>query len=256
MRPSPGSDWFETRSAHPAHRTDLVFFPPAGGGTGSFRHYRPETLDSRLLIAALPGRGARFREPPVSEVEPLLERLAAELTPLVGASFALFGHSLGAIVAFEVARRLPTPPTALFVAGANAPRERRRRRRDRASLSDAEFVEELSAIGGTPKAVLENEELLSFMMPALRADFTLVDTYTFVDGPPLACPIHVLGADADDSTSPEGLGAWADHTSVGVETTMFPGGHFFVQESPTAVQTHVRRVMGAHAQGRERYTHH
>ncbi|WP_314901640.1 alpha/beta fold hydrolase [Actinomyces naeslundii] len=235
--------WYESEASVGPLAPDLVLFPPAGSGPSIFRGFSVKNTGCRIHVASLPGRGRRFDETPVRDWERLVEELVGHLEDLVGDTVVLFGHSMGAIVAFEVARRLSVPPVALFAAGAGAPvaagspvREQRW-----SQLTDVEFVRQLSEIGGTPREVLASAELLEFMMPALRADFELVDTYRFVGGGVLSCPVFVLGGDEDATVTADDLAGWSTHTTASTSVTMFPGDHFFVQSAVGEVANLLRR---------------
>jgi medium-chain acyl-[acyl-carrier-protein] hydrolase len=238
-----GSVWFEQRVAGQVGSLDIAVFPYAGGSPAAFRGWTSASLAARVLVEALPGRGTRFGEPPVDDFDRLVDILARELTPQIGRRFALFGHSLGAYVAFEVARRLPTPPVALFVSGADSPAARVPAPRHRAAMTDGELVDELRRLGGTPAAVLDNEELLELLMPSIRADFGLVDSYGFRPEPLLDCPIHVFGGNRDAHTSPAGLQAWSRHTRGPTDVHLFGGGHFFIHDAEEEVHQHVRETL-------------
>ncbi|WP_103063712.1 thioesterase II family protein [Actinomyces qiguomingii] len=232
------SIWYESSAGMGPLAPDLVLFPPAGSGPSIFRSFSAEDLGCRIHVASFPGRGRRFSEPPVTAWEELVEALVDGLSAVAGGAVALFGHSMGAVVAFEVARRMPVQPLALFVAGAGAPTPAgSARRRMWSTLTDAEFIKELRGIGGIPDEVAMNAELMEFMMPVLRADFELVDSYRYIGGPMLSCPIFVLGGQDDPTVLPEGLAGWAAHSSGRTEVSVLPGGHFFVQ-------SHWRDVVG------------
>jgi medium-chain acyl-[acyl-carrier-protein] hydrolase len=165
----------------------------------------------------------------------VVDELAPRVAEAGEGRFAIFGHSMGALVAFELARRLralggPTP-LALLVAGMGAPHCPPSRPPAR-HLPDDEFIVAVDRYGGLPAAVLESDELLELVLPALRADFEAAETYRYVPGEPLDVPI-VAAAGVEDAFVPDGtLEAWADHTSVGCEARRMPGGHFFLHERP------------------------
>jgi 4'-phosphopantetheinyl transferase len=163
---------------------------------------------------------------------PLVEALALALRPHLDRPFAFFGHSLGALVAFELARRLRRnggpQPVRLFVSGCPAPQARTREKSVH-SLPDAEFREELRRLKGTPAAVLDDDELMEVLLPTLRADFALCETYAFAPGPALTCPISALGGLADDTVSHQDLDAWREQAAGPFRLRMLPGDHFFLQ---------------------------
>jgi 4'-phosphopantetheinyl transferase len=163
---------------------------------------------------------------------PLIEVLAEALRPYLDRPFAFFGHSLGALVAFELARRLGRDggpqPVRLFVSGCAAPSIRREGRPIH-DLPDPAFREELRRLNGTPAAILDNAELMELLLPTLRADFALCETYAFAPGPHLSFPITSCGGLGDDTTSSQELNAWREQTTGSFRLRMLPGDHFFLQ---------------------------
>jgi medium-chain acyl-[acyl-carrier-protein] hydrolase len=240
------ADWYDCATEPVPGDLDLVVFPYAGGNPASFRRWHRGTTGCRTLVASLPGRGTRFAEEPLHDFDTLVARLADELAPRLTGRYALFGHSLGAYLAYEVARRLPDPPSALLVSGADDPAGRLPRA-SRQSLTDAEFVAELRRMGGTPSVVLDNPELLEFLMPSIRADFAVVDSYVYRPGPQLDCPIHVLAGADDPHTTAAALDGWRLRTSGTTTYDVLPGDHFFVHQSEDAVLRHVRRLLDVRA---------
>lgn len=187
----------------------------------------------------LPGRGSRFREAPLRRVEDLVPALAEGLAPLLDVPFALFGHSMGAVVAFEVARELRRrggpAPVLLAVSGHQAPR-RPEVEPPFSHLPDAAFLEELRRrYDGIPAEVLAEKELLQLLLPVLRADIQVLETYAYAGEPPLDCPISCLGGEDDPHVSVADLEAWSDETSGGLRVRTFPGGHFFVASARSEV---------------------
>jgi medium-chain acyl-[acyl-carrier-protein] hydrolase len=179
----------------------------------------------------LPGRGNRFTEPALTRSDALVEQLASELEPFLDVPFAFFGHSMGAMLAFELARRLRAGggplPEHLLVSGRRAP-QRPRDKRELHSLPEDEFREELRSLNGTPDELLEHPELMELFSPILRADFELCETYAFHEDAPLDVPISAFGGLEDKDVSREDLTAWKEHTRGPFRLRMFPGGHFFL----------------------------
>lgn len=216
----------------PRVRVRLFCFPYAGGGASVFRawqgHAPPEI---QLCPVHLPGRGNRFTEPPRTRVEALVEQLAGEMTPYLDVPFAFFGHSMGALVGFELARHLrdlgQPLPEHLLVSGRRAP-QYPRDKRPLHDLPEAEFQEELRGLNGTPDEILQHPELMELFAPILRADFELCETYDFREGEPLDCPVSAFGGLEDPDVSRDHLGGWRDHTRGPFRLRMFPGGHFFL----------------------------
>jgi len=231
----------------------LFCFPYAGGGAWIF-HAWPNGLPRSVELCAveLPGRGRRMDDVPVSDWAGLLREASAALHPFMDKPFALFGHSLGAIVSFEMARELrrryDLAPMYLFVAGQPAPRPvklfERFFHRSIHSLPDSAFVAELRKLNGTPNELLENPETMKLSLPFLRADFTLAENYAYdPKEAPLECPITALGG-SEDSVSRKDLGAWRRHTNRYSSLEMLPGGHFFLHTAQPRLLQILSRELG------------
>ena len=173
-------------------------------------------------------------EPPFTHIEPLVHNLASTLLPFLNKPFVFFGHSMGALVSFELTRLLHRDynlsPVHLFVSGHRAPQipDSDPPIHD---LPESAFVEELRHLNGTPPAVLENAELMQLFLPALRADFSVVETYAYTPEPRLECPITVFGGLQDSEASCDELEAWREQTNNSFVLQMFPGDHFFLQSA-------------------------
>jgi surfactin synthase thioesterase subunit len=186
----------------------------------------------------LPGRANRLLEAPFVRLRPLVETLARELASDLRGSYALFGHSMGALISFELARELRRQnghgPSRLFVSGYRAPHLPDREPPIH-HLPGAEFVEELRLLAGTPGEVLENPELRQLLLPALRADFAMCETYEYVPEGPFECPIVAFGGQDDRKVSGEELSGWREHTHSAFRLRMLPGGHFFLHSARAAL---------------------
>jgi len=177
-----------------------------------------------------PGRGARMDEPLATDPRVLAAQLAGELAARLDGPYALFGHSLGAVIAFELAHGLldrgAPAPAILFASGAEAPAVRDGSRW-RQPLSDEALMRELRNLQGTPDEALANAELMRSALPVLRADFLMCGAYVYLPRRPLPCHVHVFGG-ADDETGREALGAWRQETSASFALDILPGHHFFI----------------------------
>jgi medium-chain acyl-[acyl-carrier-protein] hydrolase len=170
-------------------------------------------------------------EPPFTRLSPLIQALAHALFPLLDKPFALFGHSLGALVSFELARHLRRQyglhPVRLIISAGPAP-QIACRDLPMHTLPDGELVAKLRRLNGTPREVLEHEELMEIVLPFLRADFALYETYVYSTEPPLNCHISTFGGLQDTNVSHSDLEAWHDQTTGSFSLRMFPGDHFFL----------------------------
>jgi medium-chain acyl-[acyl-carrier-protein] hydrolase len=224
--------WLSRPKPKPNASLRLFCFPYAGGSTAIYRKW-PEGLppDVELCPVQLAGRGSRLREPPFTRMPALIDELGKALRPYLDKPFAFFGHSMGAIIAFELARFLrregSPQPAHLFVSGRRAPQTTAPARRTYA-LADAEFVEELRGLNGTPQEVLQHEELMQLMLPLLRADFALIQTYEYTPEPPLDCPVTAFGGVQDADVTREAVEAWREQTTSAFAMQMFDDGHFFL----------------------------
>ena len=217
--------WFTTPQPRPGAKVQLFCFPPAGAGSSLF-HEWSKMVPSFVEVSAvqLPGRERRISESPFTSMEPLVEQAARALEQAIDRPFALFGHSLGGWVCFELVRRLPAvggpTPSYLFVAGCGAPHVAEPNPPIH-RLPDGEFLEGVEALNGIPPAALAHPELMTLTLPTLRADFTVYETYVYRDGPPLECPISAFGGnddprgEADFSTPQAGLAQHLHACEVG-----------------------------------------
>jgi len=213
----------------------LFCFPYAGGSASIFHNWQyflPKGVEVYPL--QLPGRGSRVRETPLADVPTSVEEMIEALLPFLNCDFAFFGHSMGALIAFELSRALRDrklrEPLRLFVSGREAP-DLPDSSRLAYDLPDAEFVALLRTLNGTPSAILESREMLEFVLPILRADIKLVQQYRYVPGAPLSFPIKAYGGLRDEHAHRAGLARWSQHTSGEFALSMLQGGHFFLQES-------------------------
>lgn len=242
------SAWFAARRPKPEARLRIFGFPYAGGAASVFREWHdllPATVE--LLPVELPGRGARWNEPPFTRLGQLVEALADAIVPYLDRPFHFFGHSLGAFVSFELARQLrrggQPQPARLCVSAARAPHIAvvDRRLRD---LPEPRLKRTLLELNGTPRAVLEHDELMRMVLPVLRADFAVYETYGYVSEPPFDFPIAVCGGMDDDQVSPNALAAWREHTRAAFSLRIVPGDHFFLHEQQSRAVL-VRELTGA-----------
>lgn len=214
--------------------TIRLFCLPHSGATAQGYLRWTKALPSWIEVRPVetPGRGARAGEAPRTDLVGLAQDLAAELEPQLGSAYALFGHSVGAIVAFELAHALiargAPAPSRLFASASAAPALRDDRARAE-PMSDEALLGELRRLGGTPEEALAEPELMALVLPALRADFLMSGFYARRPRAPLPCPITALGG-AQDDVAPQAIAAWEAETSAGFAMRLFEGGHFFIHE--------------------------
>lgn len=237
---TPVPNRFLNVSPQPAARLRIFCLPYAGGGASIYRPWvRHLPAEVQVCPIQLPGREERLRETAFTQVPLLVETVAEALTPHLDLPYVLFGHSLGALLAFELARELRRrelpAPQHLYASAARAPHLPPRERAIHA-LPEAEFVAELCRrYGGMPDAVLQSAELMAMLLPILRADLTLLETYHHLPEPPLACPVGALTGTGDPHVRREEVAAWREHTSGGFTLQLMPGGHLYLKDDPTAV---------------------
>lgn len=233
--------WISCLKPNLRARLRLFCFPFAGGSHASFRLW-PDMLppDVEVCPVHLPGRGDRLQESPFTRLAPLVEMLADALLPHLNKPFAFFGHSMGALMSFELVRQLrrrsASLPLYMFVSACPAPQVYTTEV-PTYNLPDSAFIEELRRLNGTPQQVIEHPEILELMLPTLRADFAVCETYTYSIEPPLDCPIAAFGGLNDQEVSREELEAWRRQTTALFTLRMFPGDHFYCQTTaPTLLK--------------------
>lgn len=229
-----GTPWLAGGKTNPRAEARLFCFPYAGGGDSIFRAWQkvlPEAI--AVCPVQLPGRGARISEPPFTELGLLVRAAAQALAPHLDKPFAFFGHSMGALVGFELARHLRRgggpQPVHLFVSGRCSPQTLKEPLAD--DLPDSEFREALRRYNGTPAEVLENPELMELLLPAVRADFAVCKSYVHAPEPPFSFPVTAFGGLEDPGVSRECLDGWREHTTGPFVLRMLPGDHFFLNTS-------------------------
>ncbi|MCT2585124.1 thioesterase II family protein [Actinophytocola gossypii] len=226
---SPVSPWVRRFVPAPDAPARLVCFPHAGG---SATYYLPvarglaPSVD--VLAIQYPGRQDRRHEPNIDDIERLADLVVAELAPWCDRPVGLFGHSMGALVAYEVARRLDTAPSVLFASGRRAPS--RHRDTDVHRLDDDRLRAELARLSGTGAGLLDDEDMLAMILPATRADYRAVESYRYRPGPPLTCPVLAMVGDADTEATVDEVADWRAHTSGEFELRVFDGGHFYLTD--------------------------
>lgn len=179
----------------------------------------------------LPGREERHGDRPFTSIEALVPALLDGIAPVLDLPFVVFGHSLGALVAFELTRSLrrrAMPMPRHLIAAAHPAPHRRKPRPPIHAMSADEIIGELSRLQGTPAEALGNAELMQAVLPLLRADFEMLDTHRHRDEPPLDVPVLAVGGTADSDVSEDGLRAWREMTTQPTRVQLFAGGHFFI----------------------------
>lgn len=217
----------------------LVCLPHAGG-SASFYFPMAKALAPAVdvLVVQYPGRQDRLNEPVPTTIAEFADEVLKALTPLDGRPQALFGHSMGAAIGFELAQRLHDqglPPVHLFASGRRAPS--RVRDEHVHEGSDAEIVTRLREMAGTNADLLADPEILAMILPAVRGDYRAIETYRPLPGTRVDCPVTVLTGDHDPQVTSEEAEAWRECTTRPVDIQVYPGGHFFLVDHATAINT-------------------
>jgi medium-chain acyl-[acyl-carrier-protein] hydrolase len=227
--------WLLFPKPNPGASLRLFCFHYAGGNAQVFNHwpsYLPPTVEVGMV--QLPGRGHRLTEPIISRLPLLSRAIAQAIQRYLDKPFAFFGHSLGALLCFEVARSLRREfrlePAQLFISSTHAP-HLRTQVESLSTLPKTALIEKLRAFNGVPQEALRNDELMDLMLPTIRADFEVSETYEYHPETPLDCPLTIYGGIEDHEVERERLGAWSDLTTGPSNLRMFPGDHFYFNTS-------------------------
>ncbi|BCY09676.1 thioesterase II family protein [Actinoplanes sp. L3-i22] len=232
------------RKPNPDARIRLYCFPFAGGGPATFTSWMdemPADVDEKTEIytVSLPGRESRSIPSRFTRMPPIVRALAEAVASSPAMPFVFFGHSMGALISYELACELRargrTGPLHLIVSAHRAPHlpDRHPMVHD---LPDRDILAKVRRMGGTPEQVLASAEIMELFLPALRADFTVCETYVYREQEPLACPITAFGGTDDPEVSRADLVAWRSRTSKAFALHMFPGRHFFLQNCASLVR--------------------
>lgn len=232
QRSAKKPEWFSGLADLEPGKLALFCFPYAGGGTMMYRNWRDALPEVAVIAARLPGRESRLGEAPMQSMATLVAALGPEIVPHLREPFAFYGHSMGAIVAFELIRWLRTNglamPRGLHVSAARAP-QFRLNHKPGPEPDESAFLEELRRLEGMPREVLDNPELMRVALPALRADASLYRQYRYEPGEPLPVAIHAYGGASDPNIQRDHLERWRENTAAEFSAEQFEGGHFFIQ---------------------------
>ena len=246
-----GGPWFSVPVPKPAARLRLFCLPYAGGGASAYFAWSRALADTPIEVYAVqpPGRENRLRDAPYRDIAPLVTSLASAIRPLLDRPYAIFGHSMGALIAFELTRLLrdegTTLPSHLFMSGARAPDIASDEAPLHAIADDDAFIGAVaSRYGGIPPIVLQNAELRSVILPALRADMTVTESYEYRATDPFPIDLVAYGGTADRHVADDRLERWREYTTGTFESRRFEGDHFFLNDSRSALVADVAARLG------------
>ena len=240
--------WWVVRRPNPSADLRLICFSYAGGGASAYANWH-SSLPANVEVVALqlPGRETRFREPLLADLAVVVDKIEFAIAPLMDRPCVFFGHSLGGLIAYEVAKRLRDRerdlPKRLIVSGKRAPQYPPRRMAI-SLLPDADFVREIANYDGTPDDLLGNAEFIELILPRLRADARLFDDYVYSPCEILPCPITAFGGDSDVHVNRPELLGWAELTSA-FDWRVFNGGHFFIKSGEAIVLRELAQILSA-----------
>lgn len=241
--------WFSRPQPNNDARMRLFCFPYGGAGSATYDTW-PKNLPAFVEVYSvqLPGHGQRYSEQLVTHMPTLVELLTQAILPFIDRSFVFFGHSMGAVICFEVARNLRRKqrqePQYLFVSGHGAPQIPKPTPWLH-EQSDSQFIRELNNLG-TAKDLLNNAELLGLLLPIIRADYQLIEKYVYTGESPLTCPILAFGGTDDKTVSREHLDKWKEQTAIKFGVRMLTGSHFFIHSEESVllslISTELKKV--------------
>lgn len=235
--------WLTAGRPNPSASLSLFCLPYAGGGASAFRAWARE-LPAAIDVCAVqfPGRETRWLEAPFERMRPLTSALADVLAPRLARPYALFGHSMGALVAFELTRELRRRRLGgprLLVASAHRAPDLPSPTPPLRDLPDEQLVEQMGRIQGSSDALLQDADVRACMLPLIRADFAVCETYVYEPDAPLECPILAMGGASDPHVSRPELEAWREHTRAEFTLRLLHGGHFYLHTARSALLRHL-----------------
>lgn len=250
LHQSTSDVWILRHKQNPQARLRLFCFPYAGGGASLFRPWADALLpEVEVCPIQFPGREHRLAEPAYTRMDALVQALAEAIYPYLDRPFAFFGHSMGGLICFELARQLrrmyDRHPVRLYIAAHRAPHLPNPSVTSMLIYNQPlEMFKEVLRFEGTPERILQNDELMRVLMPTLRADFELCDTYEYRDDSPLECPFSLFGGLADTRIDTASLEAWRTHSSEACTLRMLPGSHFFLHTAQDLLLAAIAQDLG------------
>ena len=241
------TEWLRVLRPAVQPRMRLFCFPYAGAGPSVYRNWGPYLPASVELVGVhYPGREARASETPYADFGQLVNQLRGAILPHLQEPFAFFGHSMGAYVSFALTRALKDlhgmQPEHLFLSGASAPHVPEARPIH--GLPSRQFLTEVIRMNGIPKEVMASPEMLSYLLPVLRADFTACENFSDARTGSLCCPVTVFGGTRDPRVSREKIEGWRDYAESSISIAMVEGDHFFLHEQKSLVLGNIARQLG------------
>ncbi|WP_224367779.1 thioesterase II family protein [Hyalangium versicolor] len=237
--------WFPYWKPRTGARVRLFCFPFAGGSASTLHRWASLGPHVEVVAVQYPGRETRFQEPPFNRLSVLVDALGPVMLPLLDRPFAFFGYSMGTFISLMLAywlRRSGAPaPRGMMMAAGSPPRLWIPRGTH--LLSEEELIGELRRYGSAPPQVLAHRELMQLLLPMVRADFEMLDTFVHPDEPPLSLPISVWGGTEDRKPTPESLEHWRDYTTQDFSLQLIPGGHFFIQTAGEQLRDAVEKTL-------------
>ncbi len=245
----PSELWIKRVVPRPGAKLRLLCLPYAAAGASVYREWCAKLPDwIEVVCVQLPGRELRIREHALRSTKEIARTLVPLLLERLQPPFALFGHSMGAAIAFELGLQLEATQRDSLVhviaSGRGAPHVRVPSMLH--TLPDVELLRALRRYGETPYAILNDRDLMAVMLPKIRADFEVNETYLCTPGARLRCPLTVFAGSEDHFVPREHVLGWADHSADRCEVRWFPGGHFFVRERRSQILSTIVELLGAH----------
>lgn len=231
-------------SRNPSHQ--LFCVPYAGGGVSIFRPWRKYLAPEIAAYAIqLPGRESRFTEPPISDLMTIAKASAEAISRICDRPFSIFGHSLGAAIAYEITVDLEArglKPEQLFISGRQSP-DRKSLRAPISHLPDLEFIEQLKGYNTTPPEIFENREIVELLLPMLRADFSMAENYQHQINSKVYAPIIALGSKGDIWLTPQSISEWSQKTDGSFSSHWFEGGHLYLNQETEPLVRYIQEIL-------------